>query len=191
MGDPRKTRRKYSSPSHPWEKTRIEHESQLIASYSLKNKKEIWKMNSLLKGFKHQAKKLGSLNTKQSEKEKQQLLARLVSYNLLTQENMGMEVILNLKLEDIMERRLQTLTFKKGLARSVKQARQFITHGHISVGGKVITSPSYIVLGKEEGMLSFHQHSAIASADHPERQIAKPVEVKADGEKNTKATHKE
>jgi len=140
MGDPRKARKKYSTPRHPWEKLRIEHEAELTKTYALQTKKEIWKMNSTLKGFKDQAKKLASLTSKQAEKETKQLFDRLKRMGLLKE--VTMDAILNLKVEDIMERRLQTITVKKGLAKTIKQARQFITHRHIRIGEKVITSPS-------------------------------------------------
>ncbi len=175
MGDPKKTRKKYSTPSHPWQKARIEEETELTKSYALKNKKEIWKMGSILKRFKKQAKKLGSLDSKQAEKEKEQLLKRLKAMNLLKEED-NLETILILNPKDIMERRLQTIVVKKGFARSMKQARQFITHGHVGIGNKIITSPSYIVLQSEEASIKFKENSALSNSDHPERKIAKPVE---------------
>jgi len=171
MGDPIKTRKKYSSPRHPWEKSRIDEEAEITKNYAVKNKKEIWKMNSMLKNFKYQAKKLSSLNTKQAEKETKLLFKRLQNMALLKEPSM--DSILNLKLEDIMERRLQTILQKKGFARTVKQARQFITHGHVGIGSKIITSPSYLVLEEEESKLSFKSGSGLNDKDHPERIMPK------------------
>jgi len=173
MGDPIKTRKKYSSPRHPWEKSRIDEEAQIIKSYATKNKKEIWKMNSMLKEFKGQAKKLSSLNTKQAEKETKLLFKRLQNMALLKEPSM--DAILNLKLEDIMERRLQTILQKKGFARTVKQARQFITHGHVGIDKKIITSPSYLVLEKEESKVTFKSSSGLNDKDHPERFVPKVI----------------
>jgi small subunit ribosomal protein S4 len=178
MGDPRKTRRKYEGPKHPWKKARIEEESELVKKYAPKNKKEIWKVSSKLKEFKHQAKKLSSLNTSQAEKETKQLLTRLHSMGLL-KEGDNLASILVLTLENMMERRLQTVVCRKSLARSMKQSRQFITHGHIKVGENVITSPSYLVLAKEEPLIIFQESSSLNKPEHPERQIAKPVAVAA------------
>jgi len=59
----------------------------------------------------------------------------------------------------------------------MKQSRQFITHGHVLVNGKIITAPSYVVRKSEEGNVSFKQASSLADPEHPERQVAKPVEV--------------
>ena len=170
MGDPKKIRKKYSTPRHPWEKARIEQESELTDKYAFKNKKEIWKMNSLLKSFREQAKKLSSLNTKQSEKETKLLFKKLQRMGLL--EEQSMDAILNLKIEDILERRLQTIVKKMGFARSMKQARQFITHGHISINNKVVTSPSYLVPKGEEAVINFKTSSQLSNAEHPERAVA-------------------
>ena len=73
MGDPKKIRKKYNTPMHPWEGKRIEEEKGLLREYGLKNKKEIWKMRAVLKGFSDQAKKLITATGVQAEKEKQQL----------------------------------------------------------------------------------------------------------------------
>jgi small subunit ribosomal protein S4 len=186
MGDPKKIRKKYKTPAHPWEKARLEHEAELIKKYALGNKKEIWKINSLLKSFKAQAKKLGSLSTKQAEKERNLVLAKLTSIGLLKAED-TLESVLTVAIEDLMERRLQTFVLKKGFARTMKQARQFVTHGHIQVSGKVITSPSYILRVSEEDGLTFKTTSSLSDPDNPERKITKEVPEK----KETKSEKKE
>ena len=88
------------------------------------------------------------------------------------------ESVLTLNVENILERRLQTVVLKRSLARSMKQSRQFITHGHITIADKVITSPSYLVLESEEKKIGFKKTSSLSSTDNPERQIAKPVKEK-------------
>ncbi|MCK5283173.1 MAG: 30S ribosomal protein S4 [Nanoarchaeota archaeon] len=189
MGDPRKIRKSYSTPSHPWQKTRIEEESVLTKKYALKNKKEIWKMSSILKDFKNQAKKLGSVVSKQGEKEKELLLKRLISTSLL-KEGDKTDSILILKIESIMERRLQAIVYNKGMARSMKQARQFITHRHIKVNNKVISSPSYLVSISEEDKIKFKDKSSLADPENPERKILKVVESKKEKKEETKKTKK-
>src|SRR3989338_1087415 len=129
-------------------------------------------MNSLLKKFFHQAKKLNTLSTKQSEREKNQLFKKLASLGLV-KETSKLEDILNLTIRGILERRLQTMVYKKKLARSVKQARQFITHGHIFVGDKKMTIPSYLVKVGEESSINFSSTSSLSNAEHPERTILK------------------
>lgn len=185
MGDPRKIKKKYYSPPHPWERARIEEEKELIKKYAPKNKKEIWKMNSYLKDFQMQAKRLSRYRSSQAEKEKQLLLNRLVSLGLLTPKD-NLTSVLTLALENIMDRRLQTIVFKRGLARSVKQARQFIVHEHIQVGNKVITSPSYLVLIKEEPTITFRNGSTLSDTNHPER-VVKQAEKKEEKKKAKKS----
>ncbi len=82
--------------------------------------------------------------------------------------------------KDVLERRLQTILFRKGLARTMSQSRQFITHRHVTIGPKEITSPSFLVTLEDESHLTFKDKSALANEDHPERrneakEIAKEV----------------
>ncbi len=79
MGDPRRIRKKYSPPSHPWQKSRIDEEKILKKDYGVRRNIEIWKMSSRLKDFKDRFKKLVARQDKQAELEKQQLLSKLQS----------------------------------------------------------------------------------------------------------------
>lgn len=176
MGDPKKPKKKYSTPSHPWQKERIDEERILIKEYGMKNKKELWKIESKLAKSKDQTKKLVSLTTEQAQKEKQQLLNKLQSLGLISNEaDTGQ--ILGLSLKDLLERRLQTIVYKKSLARSITQARQFVVHGHIFVDGRKITKPNHLVTVKEQGLITFSPSSSLSDEMHPER-IEKKVEKK-------------
>lgn len=170
MGDPKKQRKKYSKPTHPWQKERIEEEKKLIEEHGFKNKKEIWKMNSILNKYKDQVKKLVALPTQQADIEKKQLLKKLFSLGLI-EEASKIEDVLALTLNDLLERRLQTRIYRMSLAKSAKQARQFITHNHIMVGDKIITSPSYIIKKTEEHLIKFVHSSTLSDQEHPERKI--------------------
>lgn len=176
MGDPKKSRKKYSKPAHPWMKGRIDEERVLKKEYGFKNKKELWKVNSLLKSFYARAKKYVASSAAQSVKEQKQMTEKLKSLGLV-QGDATLDQILSIQLKDLMERRLQTLVCRKNLARTVKQARQYIVHGHIKVAGKIITSPSYLVPLKEEGAITFSENSQLSKEDHPERAIV-PKEKK-------------
>ena len=186
MGDPRKIRKKYSTPSHPWQKTRIEEENKIQQEYGTKNKKEIWKMRSFLQNAKGQAKKIVSLKSEQAEKEKTLLMTKLVRLGLL-KESAELDDVLGLALKDILDRRLQTIVHKKNLAKTTKQARQFIVHGHIKIGSKTITSPSYIVSVDEEPFVTFSDKSALSNADHPERIFGSDIAKEAKDVKPKKA----
>jgi len=175
MGDIKKPKKKYATPSHPWQKERIDEEKILSKDYGLANKKEIWRMSSKLKHFKDRAKALTARRDKQADIEASQLLTRLRKYGLI-QETATLDNILELNTKDLMERRLQTILARKGLARSLKQARQFITHNHIMVGGKLMTVPSYITSIEEEAQITFMARSSLSNPDHPERAFEKKVE---------------
>ncbi len=125
-------------------------------------------MNSLLTDFLFAAKKSASQRTNQDKIEKEQLLAKVKRLGLIT-ENQTVNNILNLELKDVMERRLQTIVKKKGFARTIKQARQMITHKHIIVGNKVIPSPSYLVTVDDESKISYSPRSKFNDTEHPER----------------------
>ena len=187
MGDPKKFRKKYKTPTHPWMKERIEEEKKLLSEYGLGRKKEIWKMDSKLKKFFNQAKQIVGMEKEKAEEKKKNLIQKLQRLGLLSK-NAGFDDILGLTINDIMERRLQTIVFRKGLARTMKQARQFITHRHILVGDRVITMPSYIVPVELEDKISFVKASPLSDPDHPERKKDEKEEKKKveKGKKETK-----
>lgn len=175
MGDPRKQRKKYSGPSHPWEKKRIEDEAKLTEEYGLKNKKEIWKITSELRRVSAQAKKLiRTRGSEQSQKETGQLLSRLNRLGLLS-ENAQLEDVLGLTAKDIFERRLQTQMIRQNLASTPMQARQMIIHGHVAVDGQKINSPSFQV--SQSAAISFSPSSSFASEEHPERAKRKKIKL--------------
>ena len=168
MGDPKKIRKKYDTPVHPWIKTRIDEERRLAKQFGTRNKKELWKMETILKNFKDQAKKLIALETKQAKVETEHLYRRIQQLGL-AKGDVSFDLILGLTLDDIMSRRLQTIVYKKGLSKSVSQARQFIVHEHVVIGDKKVTSPSYLVSVEEEAAVGFAVSSPMISTDHPER----------------------
>jgi len=188
MGSPRKQRKKFSKPAHPWQKERILEEKELLKGYGLNRKYEIWKMGSILKNFTRQAKNLITTENPQVEIEKNQLLTKLSSLGL-TDKDAKIEDVLSLTLKDIMERRLQTLVYRKNMASSINQARQFIVHEHVSLGDKTITAPSYLVPLEEEGIIQFSQGSAFVNASHPIRTSVKK-QKKSEGKVKEKAEEK-
>jgi small subunit ribosomal protein S4 len=158
MGHPRKSRKKYDTPSHPWNADRIKEENKLLQKYGLNNKKEIWKAETAVKRYRRDARHLLGLLTEQTIKERQDLINHLVKLGILG-ENAKLEDVLDLTVEDILRRRLQTMVHKKGLATTAKGARQFVIHGHIALDEKKIDSPSYIVKRGEEDLIGFYRSS--------------------------------
>lgn len=178
MGDPKKPRKMYSRPLKLWNKERYDKEKPLFQEFGLKNKQELWKTDSLLRKYTGQAKRLIALRTKQSDVESQQLLAKLRSLGVIDA-TASLDDVLGLKQSDFLSRRLQTIVHKKSFANSVKQARQFITHRHIKVGDKIITSPSFLVPAGMESSVIFVEGSQLSNPEHPERQARKKKEEKA------------
>jgi small subunit ribosomal protein S4 len=175
MGDPKRRRKKYETPMHPWIKARITEELELKKKFGLKNKKEIWKLESKLKGFKKQIKNLIALKTAQADKEMDLLMKKLLKYGFTTEDSTPDDV-LALTIDSIMERRLQDVVVKRQLARTPKQARQFITHRHITVSGKKVSSPNYLVSINEETTVAFSENSALSNPEHAERFVEKFTE---------------
>ena len=190
MGDPRFNRKTYETPKHPWEAERIKEEWELKKKYGLKNKREIWKAKSILRNFRAQARELQAklrYGDQQAERQQKQLFDRLIRLGILSEDNTTLDAVLSLSVEDILRRRLQTIVYLKGLARTPRQARQFIVHGHISVGGRRVTIPGYLVRREEEDQIEYHKYSPLADEMHPMRpQVieagAPEEEVKEGGE---------
>lgn len=178
MGDPKFSRAHFERPSHPWEAERIKTENELLKKYGLKNKKELWRSQYTLRRFRQRARELQALvrtGNKQAEKEREQLLKRLGRLGLLPLEGTTLDDVLGLDVEALLSRRLQTLTFLKGLAFTPRQARQFIVHGHVSVSGRRVTIPGYLVSRQEENGILYDERSPIANDLHPVRQGAQPA----------------
>jgi len=167
MGDIKKIRKKYTKPSHPWRIARIEEENKICKEYGIPQKTEIWKAKSKLESFKNQAKTLSSAHTSQSDMEMKNLLTKLKGYNLIEQDSS--DAILGVTLKNLLDRRLQTFVYKRGYAKTMKQARQMITHRHILVNSKIITSPAYFVKVSDEAAIEMSPKSPYYSSDHPER----------------------
>lgn len=171
MGKPKFSRKKYEKPSHPWQADRIKQENELLKKYGLKNKREIWKAQTLLRKYRGQARELlAKVQTGdiQSKKESNQLLMHLNRINILPS-NSTLDDVLALETESILGRRLQTLTYLKGFSSTPNQARQLITHGHILVGDHIVTIPGYIITKEEEGEISYSQFSPLNNVAHPAR----------------------
>jgi small subunit ribosomal protein S4 len=168
MGDIKKIRKKYAKPIHPWNKQRIDDERRFKRTYGLVNKKELWKAESILKGFKDQIKSFPSMEESQAAVQRDLLRARLMKLGLVKADT-PLGDVLAYTTEQILERRLQTIIQNKGYARTSKQARQMIVHEHILVGEKKINSPSYLVTQEEESQIVFDTRSPFFSEQHPER----------------------
>jgi small subunit ribosomal protein S4 len=105
--------------------------------------------------FRNQARTLLALTTEDRQEKETRLLSSLYRLGLVT-ESAGLDDILNLKIEDILERRLQTLVMKKMGVKSPLQARQVVVHGLVSIGNRKVNLPGYMVKRTEEPEILVH-----------------------------------
>jgi len=145
MGDPKKARKKWEGPSTPWSKEQLVREQELLGRYGLRNKKEIYIARTIVKNLRLQARSLLAIPPAERAAREKQLTAKIVRMGLLDKEELTVSDVLGLTEENLLERRLQTIVFRNGLSRTIYQARQLIVHGHVTVNGVRVTSPSYIV----------------------------------------------
>ncbi len=179
MGDPKKQRKKFETPRFPWRTDVLETELRLLGQYGLRNKREIWRHRTLLSKYRGIARSLLSMAVEERRKPEKQLLDRLYRLGILS-EAAVLDEVLVLSLEDILERRLQTLVFQKGLAKSIHQARQLVTHGHLAIAGKRVSSPSYLVLREEEEKIAYAPTSPFSAPGQPHlKSVAIPAKAKS------------
>jgi len=170
VGDPKKPRKKWESPGHPWIKERLVREMELVGYYGLRNKRELWIFQTMLRKIRHRARALLRLPPEQREAQTRMLIERLYRLGVLPSSNATLSDVLNLTVEALLERRLQTIVWRKGLAKTVHQARQLIVHGHIAVRGRRVTSPNYLVSRDEEPYVDFYPLSPFAKRSETTQQ---------------------
>ncbi|TXT60446.1 MAG: 30S ribosomal protein S4 [Promethearchaeota archaeon] len=163
MGDPRRLKKKFKKPKHPYQKDRILEELEFIGKYGLRNKREFWKMRSMLGRWRELARQSRTLPAERAKQVQQVLIQKLIRLGILGTDS-TFEDVLQLTVEDVLRRRLQTLVFEHGLAKSMYHSRQLIVHKHIQVGDKRIDSPSHLVRKEEEEKITFAPTSPFANA---------------------------
>src|SRR3989338_8915516 len=139
MGQPKKFKKKYERPKKPYDKERIERERKVLNNFGLRRKKEIWRAEGIVRDFRRRARELQARKDERAEKE---LLEKLYKIGMRCEK---LDDVLQIDLDEILSRRLQTIVFKKGFANSMKHARQLIVHGHIMINDRKVFWPSYIV----------------------------------------------
>jgi small subunit ribosomal protein S4 len=181
MGDPKKQRKKFDTPRFRWRKDILQEELKLVGQYGLRNKHELWRHKTMLSKTRGIARSLIGKTPEERVKMENELLTRLKKLGILADTSV-LDNVLDLSIEDLLERRLQTLVFRKGLSRTIFQSRQLITHGHVTIGNRRVTVPGYIVSKEEEAQVVYSPQSALANETHPLRQaltiVAKEPEIR-------------
>ena len=187
MGEPKFSRPRTQTPTHPWKQARIDEEHDLKERYGLKKvggMREIWREKSALRRHRNQAMKLiGRVDSTEGHyaKEKEQLLDSLTKKGLL-QTGADVGDVLEINVEHMLSRRLQSVVYYKGLAPSMRAARNLIVHGHICIGDQRMTVPGYHVLKEEEDSLQYSENSPFVDPEHPFRKELETLRYQEDDE---------
>ncbi len=182
MGDPKFARSKTQTPTHPWKQARIDEEHALKEKYGLKKTggmKEIWREKTSLRRYRNQAMKLiGRVDTSEGHfaREKDQLIDSLTRRGLLP-EGASVGDVLQIDVDQMLSRRLQSVVYRRGLAPTMRSARQLIMHGHISIGPQKMTVPGYHIMKDEEDALQYNSNSPFMNDNSTFRQELERLRV--------------
>ncbi len=175
MGQPKFSRPKTQTPTHPWKAERIEEEHALKEQYGLKRiggMKEIWRERSALRRHRQLAMKLiGRVDTSEGhfKREKEEFLGSMQRKGLIS-EDADLDDVLQISVESMLDRRLQSQVYYKGFAPSMRAARNMIVHGHIVLGNQRMNVPGYHVLRDQESEIAYHPSSNFNDPNHVIRQ---------------------
>lgn len=179
MGDPKKSRKIFKKPRRPWNTDQLMHELETIGNYGLRNKRELWKAQTELSRIRTGARNLLAIPHEIRQAKERELLRSLGRLGLVA-EGATLDDVLNLTTENLLERRLQSVIMRKKLAKTPNQARQMVVHGHVLVGGRVVSIPSYMVRQDEEPGVVVRPDSSLAKmAVEPATTEAEPESAQA------------
>lgn len=151
----------FKKPRRPFEKERLDAELKIVGEFGLRNKRELWRVQMVLSKMRARARDLLTLDEKEPKRifEGQALMRRMYRYGFLTEDQTKLDYVLALTPQDVLERRLQTLVFKLGLAKSIHHARVLIRQRHIRVGKQIVNVPSFLVRVDSQKHIDFALNS--------------------------------
>ena len=174
MGDPKTPRRVWKKPKRPLNYDLMMDELKTLGTFGLKTKKELWKTQTELSRVRLQARSLLALRQEERERKEPILIQSLSKIGLVDQ-NSTLDDVLNLQVNDLLSRRLQTMAQRKLFFKTPYQARQAIVHGHIMIGDSVVTIPSYVVKTEEETKIRLIPESRFnETLSKPESDLGSP-----------------
>ncbi|KAJ3413076.1 40S ribosomal protein S9 [Chytridiales sp. JEL 0842] len=174
----------YKVPKRPFESERLDQELKLAGEYGLRNKREIYRVGLTLSKIRRAARDLLTRPDKDPRRlfEGNALIRRLIRIGVLDETKAKLDYVLGLKVEDFLERRLQTQVFKLGLAKSIHHARVLIRQRHIRVGKQIVNIPSFMVRLDSQKHIDFALTSPFGGGrpGRVQRKRAKAAESKDD-----------
>ena len=174
MGDPKTPRRIWKKPKRPLNYNLMMDELKTLGTFGLKTKRELWKARTNLSKLRHQARSLLALR-QEIRKEKEPVLINSLSKIGLVDKNSTLDDVLNLQVTDLLSRRLQTIVQRKLYFKTPYHARQAIVHGHIMIGDRIVTIPSYVVKIDEEPKIHLIPESSFnQTLSKPESDLGSP-----------------
>ena len=174
MGDPKTPRRIWKKPKRPLNYNLMMDELKTLGTFGLKTKRELWKARTNLSKLRHQARSLLALR-QEIRKEKEPVLINSLSKIGLVDKNSTLDAVLNLQVIDLLSRRLQTIVQKKLYFKTPYHARQAIVHGHVMIGDRIVTIPSYVVKIDEEPKIHLIPESSFnQTLSKPESDLGSP-----------------
>ena len=174
MGDIKNFRRVWKKPKRPLNFDLKMDELKILGTFGLKTKRELWKARTELSRVRNQARSLLALRQDVRE-QKEPILMNSLSKVGYVQSDATLDDVLNLEINDLLARRLQTIVQKKFYFKTPYQARQAVSHGHVLIGDQIVNIPSYLVNVDEEDKVKLTSESVFNEIlSKPESDLGSP-----------------
>ena len=174
MGDIKNFRRVWKKPKRPLNFDLKMDELKILGTFGLKTKRELWKARTELSRVRNQARSLLALRQDVRE-QKEPILMNSLSKVGYVQSDAVLDDVLNLEINDLLGRRLQTIVQKKFYFKTPYQARQAVSHGHVLIGDQIVNIPSYLVKVDEEDKVKLTSESVFNEIlSKPESDLGSP-----------------
>lgn len=142
----------------------------------------MWRAKTVVSKLRNYARELLTLDEKDPRRlfDGAGILRRLTRLGILDETRQNLDFVLSISTENFLDRRLQTLVYRAGLAYSIHHARILIRGRHIRVGKQVVDIPSFLVRTDAQKHIGLVANSAYAGGPHG-RTKRRNLKRKAEG----------